>query len=93
MVIPRERTAKEVRFLQWAFGQFAGREVHEILDLGCGAGRLAVELSEKGYAVTGVDSSPAMLKIARRNADGRRVKLRLLRSELSELRITGRFDA
>lgn len=93
MVIPRERTAREARFLQWAFRRFADKDVHEILDLGCGAGRLAIDLSAKGYAVTGVDKSPAMLKIARRNADGRQVKLRLLRSQLSELKITGRFDA
>ena len=93
MVIPRERTAREVRFLQWAFGRFAHRDIHEILDLGCGAGRLAIELSANGYAVTGIDKSPAMLKIARRNAEGREVKLRLLRSQLSELKITGRFDA
>jgi SAM-dependent methyltransferase len=93
LVIPRKRTAEEARFLQWAFRRFAHRDVHEILDLGCGAGRLAIELSAKGYAVTGVDNSTAMLKIARRNADGRQVKLRVLRSQLSELKITGRFDA
>jgi SAM-dependent methyltransferase len=93
LVIPRERTAKEAGFLQWAYRRFAHRDVHEILDLGCGAGRLAIELSANGYAVTGVDNSPEMLKIARRNADGRQVKLRLLRSQLSELKITGRFDA
>src|SRR5580658_941747 len=93
LVIPKERTAKEAGFLQWAFRRFAHRDVHEILDLGCGAGRLAIELSAKGYAVTGVDNSPTMLRIARRNADKRRVKLRLVRSQLSELNITGRFDA
>jgi SAM-dependent methyltransferase len=93
LVIPRERAAREVSFLLWVFRRFAHEDVHEILDLGCGTGRLAIELSAKGYAVTGVDKSPAMLKIARRNADERQVKLMLLRSQLSELKITGRFDA
>ncbi len=93
LVIPSGRTAREVSFLLSVFRHFARDDVHELLDLGCGAGRLAIELSAKGYAVTGVDNSPTMLKIARRNADERRVKLRLLRSQLSELKITGRFDA
>jgi SAM-dependent methyltransferase len=93
LVIPPERTAREVGFLLSVFRHFAHEGVREVLDLGCGAGRLAVELSAKGYAVTGVDNSPTMLKIARRNADERRVKVRLLRSQLGELKITGRFDA
>jgi SAM-dependent methyltransferase len=93
LVIPKERTVREAGFLMWVFRRFAHEDAHDILDLGCGTGRLAIELSAKGYAVTGVDNSPAMLKIARRNADERQVKLRLLKSQLSELKITGRFDA
>ena len=77
----------------WVFRRFALGDVHEVLDLGCGTGRLAIELSAKGYSVTGVDKAPAMLRIARRNAKERRVRLRLLRSQLSELKIMGRFDA
>jgi SAM-dependent methyltransferase len=36
-----------------------------ILELGCGTGRLLLPLARAGYAVTGVDSSPAMLARAR----------------------------
>jgi SAM-dependent methyltransferase len=32
-----------------------------VLDLGCGAGRLANLLAARGFAVMGVDASPAML--------------------------------
>ncbi len=39
-----------------------------VLDLCCGTGQLAAVLSEKGYAVTGVDGSEGMIEIARRNA-------------------------
>lgn len=34
-----------------------------VLELGIGTGRLAVPLAERGLAVTGVDSSPAMLAV------------------------------
>lgn len=39
-----------------------------ILDLCCGAGQLAHELTERGHAVTGVDGSEQMLNFARHNA-------------------------
>jgi SAM-dependent methyltransferase len=37
-----------------------------VVDLGCGSGLWAHELSGAGYRVLGIDISPAMLKIARR---------------------------
>jgi SAM-dependent methyltransferase len=40
----------------------------QILELGCGTGHLAKQLQEKGYQVTGLDQSEAMLKYARLNS-------------------------
>ncbi len=39
-----------------------------ILDLCCGTGQIAAGLSERGYQVTGLDGSAAMLRFARKNA-------------------------
>jgi len=36
-----------------------------VLDLACGTGRVAFPLAQAGFAVTGVDSSPGMIAIAR----------------------------
>lgn len=41
-----------------------------ILDLCCGTGQLARQLCERGYLVTGLDGSEAMLRFARQNAPG-----------------------
>jgi SAM-dependent methyltransferase len=41
-----------------------------ILDLCCGTGQLALELTRRGYNVTGLDGSGEMLGFARRNAPG-----------------------
>jgi SAM-dependent methyltransferase len=41
-----------------------------ILDLCCGTGQLAVLLLARGYRVTGLDGSEAMLRFARENAPG-----------------------
>ena len=36
-----------------------------VLDLGCGPGFLSIVAATLGYQVTGIDSSPAMLRIAK----------------------------
>lgn len=39
-----------------------------ILELGCGTGRLAIPLAQRGHAVTGLDNAPDMLRVAREKA-------------------------
>ena len=47
------------------------------MDLGCGTGSLAVLLAEAGHRVRGVDSSPAMVELARRKARAAEVDVEL----------------
>ena len=49
--------------LMWLDGVYLSR-TSKILDAGCGSGRLARELSERGYAVFGLDYSYGMLEKA-----------------------------
>ena len=37
-----------------------------VLDIGCGAGRTSIELQRRGLAVTGLDTSPGAIEIARK---------------------------
>lgn len=48
----------------------AGSRPLEILDAGCGTGRLACVLGTRGHRVTGYDPAPAMLEIARARPGG-----------------------
>jgi SAM-dependent methyltransferase len=64
--------------------------VRSVLDLCCGTGLLAGELIARGYRVTGVDASDAMLAQARERL-GREVALR--RVTLPDLTIDSVFDA
>lgn len=41
-----------------------------VLDVGCGSGVLARKLFDEGFAVLGVDASPAMIELARDHAPG-----------------------
>lgn len=47
-----------------------------ILDLGCGSARHAVEMAKLGYGVTGVDISPQMIALASARRDGLPPELR-----------------
>jgi SAM-dependent methyltransferase len=46
----------------------AGIRTGRIVEVGCGSGRLARHLSDRGYDVRGFDVSPAMIRLARREA-------------------------
>lgn len=58
-------TAGEVDFIEQEIGH---RKTARILDIGCGTGRHAIELTRRGYTVTGVDLSESQLKRAREKA-------------------------
>ncbi|CAL9403260.1 2-methoxy-6-polyprenyl-1,4-benzoquinol methylase, mitochondrial [Streptomyces sp. enrichment culture] len=47
------------------------RRAGDVLDLGCGTGSLSLLAAEQGHRVTGVDLSPAMVRLARRKPAGR----------------------
>jgi len=40
----------------------------DVLDLGCGSGRVALDLARRGHAVTGLDSDPELLQALRERA-------------------------
>ncbi len=65
-----------------------------VLDLGCGAGRVTLELANRGYKAAGVDVSEALLRVAAALAEERNLHIPFARVEPLRLPFAGgSFDA
>ena len=58
---------KEIDYIDNLIKQHSSKKDLRILDIGCGTGKHANYLAEKGYYVTGIDFSVEMIKIAQKN--------------------------
>jgi len=64
-----------------------------ILDVGCGTGRHAIELAKRGYRVTGIDLSENLLQKAREKANAASVEVEFERHDARNLPFNNQFDA
>ena len=91
----------EIDYAAWAdgletfFARYAAGKVTDVLDLGCGTGRMTVELAKRGFDMIGVDRSPEMLDLARQAGEGAGVSSRilLLEQEMTDFELYGTVDA
>jgi len=64
----------------------------KIIDIGCGTGRHAIELTKRGYNVTGVDLSENQIKRAREKAQEAWVTIDFQTQDARNLPFNGEFD-
>jgi 2-polyprenyl-3-methyl-5-hydroxy-6-metoxy-1,4-benzoquinol methylase len=64
----------------------------KIIDIGCGTGRHAIELTKRGYNVTGVDLSENQIKRAREKAQEAEVTIDFQTQDARNLPFDGEFD-
>ncbi len=91
---------EEEHFTQGTGGEcdFIEREIdhdtsRKILDVGCGTGRHAIELTKRGYCVTGIDLSEAMLARARQKAKDLDLSITFEKHDARNLPFEAQFDA
>ena len=77
-------TERAVEFLAAAAGR------GPILELGIGTGRLALPLAQRGFAVQGIDASPAMVAKLRAKPGGDRITIAM--GNFADMAIAGRFS-
>lgn len=88
-ILTQERTARDVAVISSLIGLEPGMRV---LDLACGHGRIANGLAERGAVVTGLDSSPPYLELARKGAAERGVEVAYVEGDMRSLPWTEEFD-
>ncbi len=82
-------TEGELDFVIDALG-LSGSE--KILDLACGFGRHAIELSRRGFSVVGVDITPEYIREAERTADLEGLNTRFICSDIRDISINEEYD-
>jgi len=64
----------------------------KILDVGCGTGRHAIELTKRGYNVIGIDLSESQLRRAREKAEADNLSIDFQRQDARNLPFDSEFD-
>ena len=70
-----------------------GEAVQTICDCGCGTGNFSIELARRGFRVTGVDLSAAMLEEAARKTRAAGERVMYVRQDMCRLELSRRVDA
>jgi SAM-dependent methyltransferase len=71
--------------------ELAGSAGGPVLDVGCGTGRVALDLAERGHDVTGVDSDPALIRALSERARERGVRVHAEVADARALALGARF--
>lgn len=94
-----DRINGEIDYTEWAdflekvFISHMNKKPELVLDLGCGTGRMTVELANRGYDMTGVDYSPEMLDKARNRAEKYGKDILWICQDMCEFELYGTVDA
>lgn len=83
-------TMGEVNFLE---GEFKYDKSLKIIDVGCGTGRHAIELTKRGYRVTGIDLSESQLRRAREKSVEQGLEIDFRLHDARDLPFAEEFDA
>lgn len=85
--------SQECDFIEQILRSYTLEPVKTILDGGCGTGGHAIPLANKGYEITGIDASEAMVERAREKAEKLNLSLDFRVADLCQFDLGTKFDA
>ncbi len=88
----KKKYKRECEFLERIVWKYAPLPPKTILDLGCGTGGHMIPLAQRGYELSGVDRSGAMLKVAEGKFKKTGIKASLRKAQLSDFHLRKKFD-
>lgn len=70
-----------------------GNNIRNVINYGCGTGIHDIELSKLGYQCTGIDMSPSMIEIAKKNVKNKQVKIEFYVADIRKYVAKKIYDA
>ncbi len=70
-----------------------GRNVSSLINFGCGTGRHDIEFHKLGYQCSGIDMSPVMIDMAKKNAEKESMDISFIEADIQDFCIRKHFDA
>jgi SAM-dependent methyltransferase len=83
----------EVDFLVHCFKRYARRPVRRVLDIACGTGPHLARLADRGYAMAGLDLSPANIDFVRERLAAKGQRAELVVGDMTDFRLRRPVDA
>jgi SAM-dependent methyltransferase len=83
----------EVDFLVHCFKRYARRPVRRVLDIACGTGPHLARLADRGYAMAGLDLSPANVEFLRERLTAKGQRAELVVGDMTDFRLRRPVDA
>ncbi len=86
-------TPKEAKFLEAVFKKYVPFPVNNVLELGCGSGRLVCEMAKRGFSMTGLDLNPTALEYCKKKLKKLGVKGQTVVGDMTKFQFDQPFDA
>ena len=86
-------TPKEAKFLEAVFKKYVPFPVKNVLELGCGSGRLVCEMAKRGFSMTGLDLNPTALEYCKKKLKKLGVNGQTVVGDMTKFQFDQPFDA